>query len=76
MVGLRYRCKMGNGNEFHYKDRIEQCFLETLDSEERKGSDGHFNKVMQVTVCSGVRGIHPQDAGEPCRTCYSSLQEK
>lgn len=37
---------MGNGNEFHYKDRIEQLSLETLDSEERKGSGGPVSKVV------------------------------
>lgn len=59
-LAWRYKCIMGNGNAFHYKDRIEQLSLETLDSEERKGSGGPFSKVVQVTVCSGMRGIHPQ----------------
>lgn len=58
-LAWRYKCIMGNGNEFHYKDRIEQLSLETLDSEERKGSGVPFSKVMQVAVCCGMRGIHP-----------------
>lgn len=62
-LAWRYKCMMGNGNESHYKDRKEQLSLETLDSEERKGSGGHFSKVMQVTVCSGMREV----LGAGCR---------
>lgn len=58
-LAWRYKCIMGNGNEFHYKDRIEQLSLETLDSEERKGSGGPVSKVVQVTVCNGMRGTYP-----------------
>lgn len=57
-LARRYKCVMGNGNAFQYKDRIEQLSLETLDSEERKGSSGGpFSKVVQGTVCSGMRGF-------------------
>lgn len=59
-LAWRYKSIMGNGNELHYKNRIEQLSLETLDSEERKGSGGPFSKVVQVTVRNGTRGIYPQ----------------
>lgn len=76
-LAWRYKCMMGNRNEFRYKDRVEQFSLETFDSEEREGSGGYFSKAIQVTVlvwCRRGAGEGPwgKDAGKPCRR-YRSL---
>lgn len=60
-LAWRYKCMMGNRNEFHYKDQLS---LETLGSDERKGSVVYFSKVIQVIVCSGVWGLGGAVLGE------------
>lgn len=60
------KCMMGNRNEFYYKDPVEQLSLETLDSDERKGS-GVYNLQQGYTGHSMQWGVGGLGWGCPSR---------